>query len=78
MKNKSGDKSLNFLVKNLKLNLYFRLNVTDEHVKNYAPQILCLSGFPEKRPDLLHLANLITKHNSLLIAGEVCTVSSLN
>ncbi|XP_008544298.1 bumetanide-sensitive sodium-(potassium)-chloride cotransporter isoform X2 [Microplitis demolitor] len=55
------------------LSVVYRLNVTDEHVKNYAPQILCLSGFPEKRPDLLHLANLITKHNSLLIAGEVCT-----
>ncbi|XP_074110124.1 sodium potassium chloride cotransporter isoform X1 [Cotesia typhae] len=57
------------------LSVVYRLNVTDEHVKNYAPQILCLSGFPEKRSDLLHLANLITKHNSLLIAGEVCTAS---
>ncbi|XP_034943442.1 bumetanide-sensitive sodium-(potassium)-chloride cotransporter isoform X2 [Chelonus insularis] len=56
------------------LSVVYRLNTIDEHVKNYAPQILALSGFPEKRPDLLHLANLITKNNSLLIAGEVCSV----
>ncbi|XP_063980220.1 bumetanide-sensitive sodium-(potassium)-chloride cotransporter isoform X1 [Diachasmimorpha longicaudata] len=53
------------------LSVVHRLNSIDEHVKNYAPQILALSGTPGTRPDLLHLANLITKNNSLLIAGEV-------
>ncbi|XP_044013091.1 bumetanide-sensitive sodium-(potassium)-chloride cotransporter-like isoform X1 [Aphidius gifuensis] len=53
------------------LTVVYRLNCMDEHVKNYAPQILALSGAPGTRPDLLHLANLITKNNSLLVCGEV-------
>ncbi|XP_058790689.1 bumetanide-sensitive sodium-(potassium)-chloride cotransporter [Phymastichus coffea] len=53
------------------LSIAYRLNSIDEHVKNYCPQILALSGAPNVRPPLLHLANLITKNNSLLICGEV-------
>ncbi|XP_043284241.1 bumetanide-sensitive sodium-(potassium)-chloride cotransporter isoform X2 [Venturia canescens] len=53
------------------LSVVYRLNTMDEHVKNYAPQILALSGAPSARPALLHLANLITKNNSLLISGDV-------
>ncbi|EZA51905.1 bumetanide-sensitive sodium-(potassium)-chloride cotransporter isoform X2 [Ooceraea biroi] len=53
------------------LSIVYRLNSTDEHVKNYAPQILALTGPPGARPALIHLANLITKNNSLLVSGEV-------
>ncbi|KAG7188948.1 hypothetical protein KM043_008547 [Ampulex compressa] len=53
------------------LSIVYRLNSIDEHVKNYAPQMLALTGPPGARPALLHLANLITKNNSLLISGEV-------
>ncbi|XP_015596444.1 bumetanide-sensitive sodium-(potassium)-chloride cotransporter isoform X2 [Cephus cinctus] len=53
------------------LSIVYKLNSIDEHVKNYAPQILTLTGPPCSRPALLHLANLITKNNSLLLAGEV-------
>ncbi|XP_076758945.1 sodium potassium chloride cotransporter isoform X1 [Xylocopa sonorina] len=53
------------------LSIVYRLNSIDEHVKNYAPQILALSGVPGARPALLHLANLITKNHSLLISGEI-------
>ncbi|KAH0954342.1 hypothetical protein HN011_005986 [Eciton burchellii] len=53
------------------LSIVYRLNITDEHVKNYAPQILALTGPPGARPALIHLANLITKNNSLLVSGEV-------
>ncbi|XP_031836103.1 sodium potassium chloride cotransporter [Nomia melanderi] len=53
------------------LSIVYRLNSIDEHVKNYAPQILALAGPPGARPALLHLANLITKNHSLLICGEV-------
>ena len=53
------------------LSIVYRLNSIDEHVKNYAPQILALSGAPGARPALLHLANLITKNHSLLISGEI-------
>ncbi|CAH1403525.1 unnamed protein product, partial [Nezara viridula] len=42
-----------------------------EHVKNYRPQVLVLSGPPESRPALVDLANLITKHNSLLICADI-------
>ncbi|XP_043663869.1 bumetanide-sensitive sodium-(potassium)-chloride cotransporter isoform X1 [Vespula pensylvanica] len=54
------------------LSIVYRLNSIDEHVKNYAPQILALTGHPGTRPALLYLANLITKNNSLLISGEIC------
>ncbi|XP_011501774.1 PREDICTED: bumetanide-sensitive sodium-(potassium)-chloride cotransporter [Ceratosolen solmsi marchali] len=53
------------------LSIAYRLNSIDEHVKNYCPQILALTGAPNARPALLHLANLITKNNSLLICGEI-------
>ncbi|XP_043264395.1 bumetanide-sensitive sodium-(potassium)-chloride cotransporter isoform X1 [Colletes gigas] len=53
------------------LSTVYRLNSMDSHVKNYAPQILALTGPPSSRPALLHLANLITKNHSLLICGEV-------
>ncbi|XP_029163832.1 bumetanide-sensitive sodium-(potassium)-chloride cotransporter isoform X2 [Nylanderia fulva] len=53
------------------LSIVYRLNSIDEHVKNYAPQILALTGPPGARPALTHLANIITKNNSLLISGEV-------
>ncbi|XP_046144542.1 bumetanide-sensitive sodium-(potassium)-chloride cotransporter isoform X2 [Osmia bicornis bicornis] len=53
------------------LSIVYRLNSIDEHVKNYAPQILALSGLPGARPALLHLANLLTKNHSLLISGEI-------
>ncbi|XP_021955574.1 bumetanide-sensitive sodium-(potassium)-chloride cotransporter [Folsomia candida] len=42
-----------------------------DHVKNYRPQILCLSGFPSSRPALVDFANLITKKQSLLICGHI-------
>ncbi|KAK0180493.1 hypothetical protein PV327_006129 [Microctonus hyperodae] len=53
------------------LSIVYKLNCIDDHVKNYTPQILALAGAPEMRPDILHLANLITKNNSLLILGDV-------
>uniref|UniRef100_A0A1B0DG38 Solute carrier family 12 member 3 n=1 Tax=Phlebotomus papatasi TaxID=29031 RepID=A0A1B0DG38_PHLPP len=48
-----------------------RLQHIGDHVKNYHPQILVLAGKPQHRPPLIDLANLITKHNSLMIVGEV-------
>ncbi|KAK9507421.1 hypothetical protein O3M35_007276 [Rhynocoris fuscipes] len=48
-----------------------KLASSNEHVKNYQPQLLVLSGPPQNRPALLDLANLITKHNSLLICAEI-------
>lgn len=52
----------------------YRLQQIDEHVKNYRPQILVLGGTMQTRPPLVDLANLITKHNSLMIVGDVVPV----
>lgn len=53
----------------------YRLQQIDEHVKNYRPQVLVLAGTLQCRPPLVDLANQITKHNSLMIVGNVVTVS---
>jgi solute carrier family 12 sodium/potassium/chloride transporter 2 len=46
----------------------------EEHVKNYRPQLLVLTGMPGSRPPLVDFANLITKKVSLLICGHVLQV----
>lgn len=48
-----------------------QLNHVEEHVKNYRPQILILSGLPNTRPILVNFANLLTKNLSLLVCGNV-------
>uniref|UniRef100_A0A914Z7T2 Uncharacterized protein n=1 Tax=Panagrolaimus superbus TaxID=310955 RepID=A0A914Z7T2_9BILA len=48
-----------------------KLENINEHVKNYRPQILVLSGNPAARPPLVDFAHAITKDNSLLICGHV-------
>lgn len=52
------------------------LNKVAEHVKNYRPQVLVLSGLPSSRPTLIDFANLITKGNSLLICGHIIKVGA--
>ncbi|KAJ2938440.1 hypothetical protein O0L34_g12880 [Tuta absoluta] len=46
---------------------------TGEHVKNYWPQLLVLTGRPQTRPALVDLGNLITKAGSLMIVGDIST-----
>lgn len=48
-----------------------QLNYVEEHVKNYRPQILVLSGSPNSRPQLVNFAFLLTKKLSLLVCGHV-------
>ena len=43
----------------------------EEHVKNYRPQILVLSGLPSARPPLVDFGYLICKHLSLMVCGHV-------
>ena len=52
-----------------------QLNNVEDHVKNYRPQILVLSGMPNFRPPLIHFAYLLTKNLSILICGHVVKVS---
>jgi len=49
------------------------LTDTQDHVKNYRPKLLVLSGNPAQRPPLVDFANLITKKLSLLICAHVVT-----
>lgn len=51
-----------------------QLNNIDDHVKNYRPQILVLSGIPSARPPLVDFAHLITKSLSLLVCGHISKV----
>lgn len=53
------------------LSAALRLQRVSEHIKNYHPQVLVLSGSPQVRPPLIDLANLITKNHSLLLVGEI-------
>jgi solute carrier family 12 sodium/potassium/chloride transporter 2 len=52
-----------------------QLNNVEDHVKNYRPQILVLSGMPSFRPPLIDFAYLLTKNLSLLICGHILKVS---
>uniref|UniRef100_A0A5S6QLM9 Solute carrier family 12 member 2 n=1 Tax=Trichuris muris TaxID=70415 RepID=A0A5S6QLM9_TRIMR len=53
------------------LNAMLRLSQTEEHVKNYRPQMLVMTGEPMMRPHLIDFASSITKDTSLLICAEV-------
>ena len=47
------------------------LTKVDDHVKNYRPKIIVLTGEPESRPCLIDFANLITKKISLLSTTHI-------
>lgn len=59
------------------LNSVQHLNNVDEHVKNYRPQILVLSGMPCYRPSLVDFAYLITKQLSLIVCGQIVKVGKI-
>lgn len=52
-----------------------RLQNVSDHVKNYTPQVLVLSGDPKDRPPLIDFSYMLTKQNSLLFIGHVIPVS---
>ncbi|GAB6028057.1 solute carrier 12 [Chamberlinius hualienensis] len=47
------------------------LTMTEDHVKNYRPQILVLSGKPSSRPQLVDFSYYITKGIGMTICGDV-------
>eukprot|EP00795_Rhopilema_esculentum_P014716 gene14716-5814_t len=51
--------------------LAFTLNSIEDHVKNFRPQCLVLTGLPSSRTDLVHFVSYITKHVGLMICGQV-------
>ncbi|XP_063980196.1 bumetanide-sensitive sodium-(potassium)-chloride cotransporter [Diachasmimorpha longicaudata] len=48
-----------------------QLDRVEEHVKNYRPQLMVLSGPPNIRSALIDFAHHITKNQSLLICGHI-------
>ncbi|KOC64235.1 Bumetanide-sensitive sodium-(potassium)-chloride cotransporter [Habropoda laboriosa] len=56
---------------NSALNAVQQLDRVEEHVKNYRPQLLVLTGTPSARLALVDFAHHITKNNSLFICGHV-------
>ncbi|XP_065355203.1 bumetanide-sensitive sodium-(potassium)-chloride cotransporter [Calliphora vicina] len=52
-----------------------RLQNVSDHVKNYTPQVLVLTGDPIIRPPLVDFSYLLTKHNSLLFVVNIVPTS---
>ncbi|CAF1021877.1 unnamed protein product [Rotaria sordida] len=53
------------------LDATLKLGSVQEHVKNFRPQMLVLTGNPIYRPALVDLASLVTHGHSLMICGNV-------
>ncbi|XP_070617782.1 solute carrier family 12 member 3 [Erythrolamprus reginae] len=56
---------------NMALNYSVSLNEVDDHIKNYRPQCLVLTGPPNFRPALVDFVGAFTKNLSLMICGNV-------
>ncbi|XP_077328086.1 solute carrier family 12 member 1 isoform X2 [Lithobates pipiens] len=53
------------------LNTALELNIIDEHVKNFRPQCLVLTGAPMTRPALLDITHSFTRNIGICICCEV-------
>ncbi|XP_010882278.3 solute carrier family 12 member 3 isoform X2 [Esox lucius] len=58
---------------NMALSYCVGLNQVDEHIKNYRPQCLVLSGPPSCRPALVDFVGTFTKNLSLMMCANVVT-----
>ena len=58
-------------VYNSALSSALKLNHFGDHVKNFRPSILLLTGNPSARIPLVEFANSITKNKSLLLIGHI-------
>ncbi|XP_073706976.1 solute carrier family 12 member 3 [Garra rufa] len=56
---------------NMALSQCVGLNQVEDHIKNYRPQCLVLSGPPCMRPSLVDLISTFTKNQSLMICANV-------
>jgi len=48
-----------------------KLVQTEDHIKNFRPQVLVLTGFPCNRPELVYFVNGLTKKISLMVCGHI-------
>uniref|UniRef100_A0A4W4H8H2 Solute carrier family 12 member 3 n=1 Tax=Electrophorus electricus TaxID=8005 RepID=A0A4W4H8H2_ELEEL len=58
---------------NMALNHCVSLNQVDDHIKNYRPQCLVLTGPPSLRPALVDFVGTFTKNHSLMMCGNIIT-----
>ncbi|XP_068117196.1 solute carrier family 12 member 3 [Hyperolius riggenbachi] len=56
---------------NMALSYCVGLNQVEEHIKNYRPQCLVLTGPPNFRPALVDFVGTFTKKQSLMVCGNV-------
>uniref|UniRef100_A0A4W6CVQ7 Solute carrier family 12 member 2 n=1 Tax=Lates calcarifer TaxID=8187 RepID=A0A4W6CVQ7_LATCA len=63
------------LIYNQALTHCLNLTGVEDHVKNFRPQCLVLTGYPNSRPALLQLVHSFTKNVGLMVCGHVKTVS---
>ncbi|XP_056889653.1 solute carrier family 12 member 2-like [Takifugu flavidus] len=63
------------LIYNQALTHCLNLTGVEDHVKNFRPQCLVLTGYPNSRPALLQLVHSFTKNVGLMVCGHVRTVS---
>nr|CAD31111.1 putative sodium-potassium-chloride cotransporter [Anguilla anguilla] len=52
-----------------------QLSAVEDHIKNFRPQCLVLTGYPNSRPALLHLVHAFTKNVGLMICGHIRSTS---
>ncbi|XP_012883347.1 PREDICTED: solute carrier family 12 member 3 [Dipodomys ordii] len=60
---------------NLALSYSVGLNEVEDHIKNYRPQCLVLTGPPNFRPALVDFVGTFTQNLSLMVCGHVLIVS---
>uniref|UniRef100_A0A8D0CR43 Solute carrier family 12 member 10, tandem duplicate 1 n=1 Tax=Sander lucioperca TaxID=283035 RepID=A0A8D0CR43_SANLU len=60
---------------NIALSASLALSGVEDHVKNFRPQCLVLTGPPTQRPALVDFVNSFTKNASLMICGDIIMVS---
>ncbi|XP_056146950.1 solute carrier family 12 member 2-like isoform X1 [Lampris incognitus] len=51
------------------------LSGVEDHIKNFRPQCLVMTGYPNSRPALLNLVHTFTKNVGLMICGHIRTGS---
>ncbi|XP_042367822.1 solute carrier family 12 member 10, tandem duplicate 1 [Plectropomus leopardus] len=58
---------------NMALSYSVSLSGVEDHVKNFRPQCLVLTGPPNQRPALVDFVGSFTKHISLMVCGDIIT-----
>uniref|UniRef100_A0A673G0R9 Solute carrier family 12 member 2-like n=1 Tax=Sinocyclocheilus rhinocerous TaxID=307959 RepID=A0A673G0R9_9TELE len=59
------------LMYNQALTHSLHLTGVEDHIKNFRPQCLVMSGYPNSRPALLYLVHAFTKDVGLMVCGHV-------